>query len=188
MKSSTESAVESSFKLKISLQLIAFISPILFFSSAGFTADDFFTEAIPEYHVIHDGLIRGGRPQKGDLLFLKKMGVKTIVNIDNADSAVEHAEAQKLGLKFIASPMSSLKVPKDSQVNYILSLLQNPDLMPIFIHCKHGQDRTGMIMGMYRYKVDKWSANQAYDEMLDYGFHPILLGLDYYFKKNTHYK
>ena len=150
--------------------------------------DDVYTDAIPEYHVVNDGLIRGGRPQKGDLAALKKQGVKTIINIDEVNSSAERAEAIKLGLNFIASPMSSFKSPKDSQVNKILAQLQDPALMPIFIHCKHGQDRTGMIMGLYRFHVNNWSSRKAYAEMNEYGFHPILKGLDSYFKKRTGYK
>ena len=150
--------------------------------------DDVYVDAIPEYHIVNDGIIRGGRPQKGDLAALKKQGVKTIINIDDVDSSAERAEAKKLGLNFFTSPMSAFKTPKDSQVNKILEQLKDPSLMPIFIHCKHGQDRTGMIMGLYRYHVDKWTPREAYTEMNEFGFHPILKGLDSYFKKRTNYK
>lgn len=152
------------------------------------TVNDVYADAIPEFHIVNDGLIRGGRPQKGDLAALKKQGVKTIINIDNADSSAERAEAKKLGLNYIVSPMSAFQTPKDSQVNKILAQLQDSALMPIFLHCKHGQDRTGMIMGLYRYQVDKWSARKAYEEMNAFGFHPVLVGLDSYFKKRTNYK
>ncbi len=149
--------------------------------------DSIFAEAIPEYHVVNQGIIRGGRPQKGDLEFLKKQGVRTIINIDDVDTTGEREEANRLGIRFIGSPMSSFKKPKDEQVDKILAQLQDKSLMPIFIHCKHGQDRTGMIMGLYRFRVDKWSSKKAYAEMKQYGFHPILFPLDRYFKKKTGY-
>ncbi|OFZ29312.1 MAG: hypothetical protein A2622_07810 [Bdellovibrionales bacterium RIFCSPHIGHO2_01_FULL_40_29] len=152
--------------------------------------DDFYSKVIPEYHIVNDGIIRGGRPQKGDLAMLKKQGVKTIINIDDSDSALktELAEAKKLGIDYISSPLSSFSTPKDDQVNMILEALQDPTKQPVFLHCKHGQDRTGMIMGLYRYRVDKWTAREAYAEMKELGFHSILRSLDKYFKKQTNYK
>ena len=149
--------------------------------------DSLYANTIPEFHIVNEGIMRGGRPQLGDLKALKAQGVKTIINIDDVDPSQERAEAIKLGLNFIADPMSSFNKPKDAQVNKILNLLQNKKLMPIFIHCKHGQDRTGMIMGLYRFRVDKWSSRKAYSEMKQYGFHSILFNLDTYFKKQTNY-
>ncbi len=175
-----------------SLSLLPRTAPALtkdnFENSYNAYMDEVYADAIPEYHVVNDGIIRGGRPQKGDLAALKKQGIKTIINIDDADSSAERTEAIKLGLNFIASPMSAFKSPNDAQVNKILSQLQDHSLMPIFIHCKHGQDRTGMIIGLYRYQVDKWSARSAYSEMNKFGFHPILVSLDSYFKNKTNYK
>lgn len=45
------------------------------------------------------------------------------------------------------------------------------------IHCTHGQDRTGLIVGMHRVMHDGWFARDAYGEMLDHNFHPELVGL-----------
>ncbi len=46
-----------------------------------------------------------------------------------------------------------------------------------YVHCEHGQDRTGLIIGAYRVKVEHWTKEQAYQEMLRFGFHPLLRGL-----------
>ena len=45
------------------------------------------------------------------------------------------------------------------------------------VHCTHGQDRTGLIVGVYRVRQDHWSKERAYREMLDHNFHPLLYGL-----------
>lgn len=45
------------------------------------------------------------------------------------------------------------------------------------VHCTHGQDRTGFIIGEYRVRVDHWSPAEAYAEMLAHHFHAELLGL-----------
>ncbi len=45
------------------------------------------------------------------------------------------------------------------------------------VHCTHGQDRTGLIIGMHRVLHDGWSKDNAYREMLSNHFHPELHGL-----------
>lgn len=45
----------------------------------------------------------------------------------------------------------------------------------ILIHCKHGSDRTGLVVAMYRIIVQGWSREEAINEMKlgGYGFHGI---------------
>ncbi|RYZ72368.1 MAG: hypothetical protein EOP09_03320 [Proteobacteria bacterium] len=40
-------------------------------------------------------------------------------------------------------------------------------------------------MGLYRVYFDQWSPDQAYDEMLDIGFEPGLIGLKTFFWDHT---
>jgi protein tyrosine/serine phosphatase len=41
---------------------------------------------------------------------------------------------------------------------------------PVLIHCKHGQNRTGLIAAMYRVVYQGWSKQQALAEMRGGGF------------------
>jgi hypothetical protein len=45
------------------------------------------------------------------------------------------------------------------------------------VHCTHGQDRTGLIIGEHRVLHDRWTKDAAYTEMLDHHFHPELHGV-----------
>lgn len=45
------------------------------------------------------------------------------------------------------------------------------------VHCTHGQDRTGYVVGKHRVVNDGWSKPAAYREMLVHDFHPELRGL-----------
>lgn len=45
------------------------------------------------------------------------------------------------------------------------------------VHCSHGQDRTGLVIGRYRVVHDGWSKRAALREMLAHHFHPELVGL-----------
>lgn len=46
----------------------------------------------------------------------------------------------------------------------------------VFIHCEHGEDRTGLVVGCFRLSQG-WTKDDAYAEMLAHYFHPLLQGL-----------
>ncbi len=46
-----------------------------------------------------------------------------------------------------------------------------------FVHCEHGQDRTGLIVAIHRVQADGWTKADAEGEMLAHGFHKQLHGL-----------
>jgi len=100
------------------------------------------------FHQVTPQLFRGARPEKIGVEALAKMGITTIIDLENDQNAVaqEMIWAKKSGIKFISLPMSGFWTPDDAQVNEILATLNDADLSPIFIHCQHGQDRTGLIM------------------------------------------
>jgi len=49
--------------------------------------------------------------------------------------------------------------------------------LPVFLHCRQGQDRTGIVVAAYRMKVDGWSLADAEAEMRSFGFHDIWMEL-----------
>ncbi len=146
------------------------------------------TIQIPRYQVVSEGIFRGGRPTIGDHAQIKRNNnIKTIINLENdmRQAAIDQSESAKVGINFYSEPMSAFKEPNDEQVARVLKALTNKEYYPIFIHCKHGEDRTGMIIGLYRVFVEKWTPQQAYEEMLKNGFHPSLYKLNNYFKRKT---
>jgi len=143
---------------------------------------------IPKFKDVTKDIYRGGRPTSKDLADIQKTpGIKTDIDLENIKSQIssESSTAKELKLNFYSEPMTAYNAPDDKQVDRILDLLQNASLFPIFLHCKHGEDRTGMIIGLYRVEVQKWAPKEAYKEMLDLGFHPSYTALDRYFKKRV---
>ena len=63
---------------------------------------------------------------------------------------------------------------------YINSFYSSCPNGSLLVHCTHGQDRTGFMIGQYRLFSYNWTKNQAYDEMISYHFHPELHGLKEY--------
>ncbi len=166
-----------------------FLAPLTSHSQA-FAADSLGNKApIGRFEEIVPGVWRGKRPTLEGLQYLQKAGFKTIINLDNDDAAIawESLEAEKLGLKMISTPMSGFWKPKTRQVNGILELLANENNYPLFFHCQHGRDRTGLITGLFRVLYQGWEPVLAHREMLDKGFRRALIFLDQYFIDRTGY-
>ena len=142
---------------------------------------------IDEFHQVTTAIWRGARPEFEGLQALRDMGIRTDLNLDNDEVANEDEarSADVLKLKYIPRPLSGFFAPSDEQIDEILSILSNPANYPIYVHCAHGQDRTGLAVGLFRVEKQGWKPEQAYDEMLRYNFHPELFLLNSYFKNRT---
>lgn len=55
--------------------------------------------------------------------------------------------------------------PEDEDVVRFLALVTDPAKVPVFVHCWHGSDRTGMMCAIYRVAVQGWSKEEALREM-----------------------
>lgn len=146
-------------------------------------------EDLPNMFKMNDYVYRGGRPTLAGMQQLKKMGVTTILNIENDNEAIatDKKYAEAAGLRWISVSFDTWKKPSDARVDYVLKMLQDRSLGPIYLHCKHGRDRTGMIMGLYRVEVDGWNPKTAYKEMKDRGFRTLIWTLNSYYKKRSGY-
>lgn len=65
--------------------------------------------------------------------------------------------------------------PENEDVVDFLRIVTTPEFQPVLVHCRHGSDRTGMMVAIYRIVVEGWTKAQATDEMVNggYGFHPV---------------
>jgi protein tyrosine/serine phosphatase len=129
-------------------------------------------------------LFRGGQPETlDDYLKLEAHGIRTIINMKTSEVEIEIERqlAEAFGMKMISRPINSFWGPTDKTVSEIQSMMMDPSLQPVFIHCRHGKDRTGLMAGVYRVEQQGWTPGAAHTEMRSLGFNPWLLGLRHRF-------
>jgi len=131
---------------------------------------------IPNGGKISEVLYRGAQPREVGLSELKILGITTIVDLRGEDREKlnwERKRAEALGMRFVQIPVSGWSPPTDEQLVQFLSLLRdNPD-QKIFVHCRFGNDRTGVFVAAYRIAADKWTAEEAIKEMYFFGFNGL---------------
>jgi len=138
-------------------------------------------ECIVNFGKVNDNLYRGAQPGAEGLANLKKLGIKTIINLRQPGKSweAEVDQARTHGLVFTNIPFSGLGRPKEEDVRHVLALIEALP-SPIFIHCEHGCDRTGTVIACYRIQHDKWSNDAALAEAEHYGISKFERGMRKY--------
>ncbi|ACM18445.1 protein tyrosine/serine phosphatase [Geotalea daltonii FRC-32] len=130
---------------------------------------------------IAPGIYRGAQPGADGYATLKKMGIKTVIDLRTSES--EKAQVEAAGMRAIAVPIAMSRDGLKEKVDGVVALLADPANQPIFVHCRHGQDRTGIVVAAYRMKVDKWSLAEAEKEMQAFGFNDIWINFKKFIRR-----
>ena len=143
---------------------------------------------LPNLGKINEHLYRGAQPDERGLLELKKLGVTTIVDLraeDRTRAVWEKRRSEKLGLHFVNIPVGGWSVPTDGQVAQFLMIFRQNPQQTVFVHCRFGDDRTGVFVAAYRVAFDKFLSDEAVHEMYVFGFngfwHPSMRAFVYSF-------
>ena len=125
---------------------------------------------IDNFGKVSDQYYRGSQPGIEELLKLKTLGVKTIVDLRKDRISEASAWAREAGLKYINIPLTTDRAATVEQTEYFLSVVNDPVNWPVYVHCKGGRHRTGEMSAIYRITHDGWTADRAYEEMKKYDF------------------
>ena len=128
---------------------------------------------LPNGGRVNEFLYRGAQPHIEGIPELKKLGITMIVDLRGEDSGRRESEkeqAEALGIQFVSIPVSGWAPPSNEQVAQFLSLFHNNPKEKIFVHCRFGDDRTGVFVATYRMAYEGWPAQQAMNEMYFFGF------------------
>lgn len=146
------------------------------------------THNIPNLRQVKPGLWRSGQPKTVfDWQYLRSLGITRAIKLnfetEYSDSAARIAgitsyvmSVQPEGDKDIISDITNTFVRPNPTTIEEAEKAIDPSIVTL-VHCTHGQDRTGYLIGRYRVNSEGWSKEDAYLEMLKYGFHPELHGL-----------
>ncbi len=156
------------------------------------------SKGIPNFGQVSSTLYRGAQPNAAGLEELHKLGIEVVVDLRGGSNESERTTATKLGMQYISIP-SHCPFPKDEPFAKFLKVIQDNPGKKVFVHCRLGDDRTGMAVASYRMAEQGWSAEEAMKEMREFGFsaahHAICPGLSHYeeefpehFKKNSAFK
>ncbi|MDR3606547.1 MAG: tyrosine-protein phosphatase [Oligoflexia bacterium] len=174
-------------------------------SLPGFVIDNFF-EVTPK-------LYRGANPGSAGIAALEKMGIKTIIDLQGGDLdsglpydfialeepgelpaniAAERDETTHHHMQFLNSPLDSLREitpAEDFDIDMTLGVMADPESQPVYIHCQHGKDRTGLLVALYEVKYLGYSVEQAHEDMEEHGHdgleHIVTHEMDSYFYKKA---
>lgn len=117
------------------------------------------------------GVYRGAQPEAAGYATLKKMGIRSVINLRTSMS--ERAQVEAAGMQSFEVPMEMSRDGLRAKVDRAVALMADPANQPVFVHCRHGQDRTGIVVAAYRMKIQGWPLADAEAEMQAFGFNNI---------------
>ncbi|HEX5709037.1 MAG TPA: tyrosine-protein phosphatase [Pyrinomonadaceae bacterium] len=125
---------------------------------------------------VNENYYRGGQPRAEDYAALRRLGVKTVIDLRRDKKRDAPAWAREQGLQYFNLPLEAGKPANDTETEQFLKLVNDPANWPVYVHCKGGRHRTGALTAVYRITHDGWTADQAFKEMLDYDFNNSIFG------------
>jgi protein tyrosine phosphatase (PTP) superfamily phosphohydrolase (DUF442 family) len=136
--------------------------------------NDLSREPLGNFHPVAAGLFRSALPGPDGYARLKKMGFKTILNLQASASR----EVKRAGPEILVAhvAMSGLKKPTFREMDRALAALAAAE-RPVLVHCAHGKDRTGFVVAAWRVYVEKrLTIAEAAAEARSYGCCFVMFG------------
>jgi hypothetical protein len=150
-------------------------------------------DGLPNWHDVGGGVFRSAQPTTLEQWRTAhdKFGVRHVLKL-NSDLEGSDADAQLAGIEIVRMPMQPegdidiwdevkgvFVRPSRAEINAAVDRLEQakPDDVWL-VHCSHGQDRTGLVVGALRIERDHWTHDRALKEAVSIGYHVELIGLD----------
>lgn len=123
---------------------------------------------VPNFGEVTPHLYRGAQPSPQGFQALAAMGIDIVVDARLSQKNSEKKIVTAAGMQYISIPWHCM-FPKDKAMAQFLAVLRDNPKKKIFVHCRLGDDRTGMMVAAYRMAVDNWTPEEALNEMLQFG-------------------
>ena len=133
------------------------------------------SHGISNLFAVEQDIFRGGDPTPEGWAWLKGEGVQVVVKL-NTHSEGTDSIAERIGMVVHRFPIpwwrQTIWHPSQRLIRGAVSLIKPR----AYVHCEHGEDRTGLIVGCFRLSQG-WAEDDAWEEMIAHGFHCALQGL-----------
>ena len=129
---------------------------------------------VPQLVRVDDGLYRGGQPTMEGVRHLSRLGVRTIVNLRRHSAIMDEERhlAEALGMRWVSIPIWAWGAPSEAQLRQFLAIANDAAARPVFVHCRLGRNRAGVMVAVYRIVHDGWPPERAYAESCRLGMVP----------------
>ena len=136
---------------------------------------------VENFYQIDDEFFRSGNLSKEAFLELESLGIMEVINLQTYHNDKAEAKGSSVALHRVKMNAHHIK---EGDVIEVLRLVKDRK-GKILVHCKHGSDRTGLIVAMYRIVFQGWSKEDAADELINggYGHHRIFKNIPRFIEK-----
>jgi protein tyrosine/serine phosphatase len=121
---------------------------------------------VPRLTRIDDHVYWGRQPKDDDFAGLAQAGIRTVLDLRGGrfHKPRERTLVEATGMHYISVRLSGFFEPHNQQIAQILAVLVDPARWPVFVHCRRGDDRLGMVIACYRVAHDGWTSQAALRE------------------------
>ena len=168
--------IRRALRLRYALLAIGIFAGALVWSSSTARMSEVAGVSIENFAKVDEHYYRGSQPDQEQFAELKRLGIKTVIDLRGDYKKAEESWVRDLGMNFFRIPLKTRVAATEEQTNYFLGLVNDPANWPVYVHCKGGRHRTGAMTGIYRITHDGWTADQVWEEMKKYDFESGLFG------------
>ena len=145
-------------------------SPLKSFAAQHTMGQHLKAKGIPNFGQVTPTLYRGGQPSAEGFEKLAHMGIDIVV--DTGRSKRDETLIKNLGMASISLPWYC-PFPRDEVFERFIKITRENPGKKIFVHCRLGDDRTGMMIAAYRMGQQGWTAKEAMQEMHEFGYRGV---------------
>lgn len=140
---------------------------------------------------VDEGLLRGRAPRlRSEFEELRQAGVRTILDTRAYRPFSSRREARLAAefgmtyrhLRYPALPWAM----QEAEPVFQEMLHRQHECGPLFVHCQQNRDRTSLLIGLYRVRVQGWPPAAAFAEMKAFGVRDSLPYFERYFWENAY--
>lgn len=129
---------------------------------------------------VDEGIYRGATPVTiEDWRALRDLGIKFTLDLQTGATLMgdgapldEALVADIFGIRTYSHPLGEFLPPTAKELEASYAFLMSAVKKPVYVHCKAGVDRTGMVCAYYKIHAMNLTKSAAISEMKSLGMHP----------------